>query len=77
MTTPQVGFNNCPLPEEDTAMTLASILRVSGGNDLVEQLSPLPTRRVFTRDLHFLSLRFVNSITTHDPVRQRKRRVPL
>jgi hypothetical protein len=58
-------------------MTLASILRVSGGTDLVELLSPLPARRDSTRDLLFLSLLFINSISTRDPFRKRKRYVPL
>jgi hypothetical protein len=54
-------------------MTLASILRYSGGKDLVRVLLPLPTRGYQTRDLHFLSLLLIRSIANHDPFRQRKR----
>ena len=64
-------------------MTLASILRNSGGTDLVVKLSPLPTRCDITRNLFSVtphnadSPPFVSSTRIHYPFRERKRQVPL
>ena len=54
-------------------MTLASILRVSGGTDLVNQLTLLPMLRSRSGNPQPHSLPFTNSTVTLDPFRERKR----